>query len=71
MKRTPDDVLMNFLTDGGEDPGGVRREKPLLQEGDRQPEGVCSQGRAVPSVVVPAYDLAGNFYWKDKVYLDK
>ena len=25
----------------GEDPGRVRREEPLLQEGDRQPEGVC------------------------------
>jgi TRAP-type mannitol/chloroaromatic compound transport system substrate-binding protein len=71
MKRMPDDVLINFLTEWEKIQTEYAAKNPFYKK-------VIESQRAYASQVVPfrlswfpPYDLAGNFYWKDKVYLGK
>ena len=71
LHRTPDDVLKNFLD---------HWEKIQVEYAEKNPfykKVIDSQKKYAELVVpfklswFPPYDFAGNYYWKDKVYLQK
>jgi TRAP-type mannitol/chloroaromatic compound transport system substrate-binding protein len=71
MRRMPDDVLVNFLNEWEKIQGEYAAKNPFYKK-------VIDSQKAYASKVVPfrlswfpPYDFAGNYYWKDKVYLKK
>ena len=60
MHRTPDEILINFLNEWEKISDRLRRQEPLLQEGDRQPEGLRGADRAVQALLVPVLRLRGQ-----------
>jgi TRAP-type mannitol/chloroaromatic compound transport system substrate-binding protein len=71
MKRMPDDVLINFLNEWEKIQAEYAAKNPFYKKViDSQKE---YAGKVVPFRLswFPPYELAGNYYWKDKVYLGK
>ena len=71
MRRMPDDVLINFLNEWEKIQAEYAEKNPFYKK-------VIESQKAYAGSVVPfrlswfpPYDLAGNYYWKDKVYLGK
>jgi TRAP-type mannitol/chloroaromatic compound transport system substrate-binding protein len=71
MRRMPDDVLINFLNEWEKIQTEYAEKNPFYKK-------VIESQKAYAGSVVPfrlswfpPYDLAGNYYWKDKVYLGK
>jgi TRAP-type mannitol/chloroaromatic compound transport system substrate-binding protein len=71
IHRTPDEVLINFLNEW---------EKIQAEYADKNPfyKKVIDSQKAYAEQIVPfrlswfpPYNFAGNYYWKDKVYLGK
>jgi TRAP-type mannitol/chloroaromatic compound transport system substrate-binding protein len=71
IHRTPDEVLINFLNEW---------EKIQAEYADKNPfyKKVIDSQKAYAEQIVPfklswfpQYEFAGNYYWKDKVYLGK
>ena len=71
MRRMPDDVLINFLTEWEKIQAEYAAKSPFYQKVIDSQKAYA--GKVVPFRLswFPPYDLAGNFYWKDKVYLGK
>jgi TRAP-type mannitol/chloroaromatic compound transport system substrate-binding protein len=71
MRRMPDEVLINFLNEWEKIQTEYAEKNPFYKK-------VMESQKAYAGAVVPfrlswfpPYDLAGNYYWKDKVYLGK
>ncbi|MGD9950958.1 MAG: TRAP transporter substrate-binding protein [Burkholderiales bacterium] len=71
MHRTPDEILINFLNEWEKIQSEYAAKDPFYKK-------VIDSQRKYAELVVPfrlswypPYDFAGNFYWKDKVYLKK
>lgn len=69
MHKTPDEILINFLTEWEKIQAEYAAKDPFYKK-------VIDSQRKYAELVVPfrlswypPYDFAGNFYWKDKVYL--
>jgi TRAP-type mannitol/chloroaromatic compound transport system substrate-binding protein len=69
MLRTPDDILINFLTEWEKIQSEYAKKDPFYNKV------ITSQKKYAELIVpfrmswYPNYDFAGKFYWKDKVYL--
>jgi TRAP-type mannitol/chloroaromatic compound transport system substrate-binding protein len=71
IHRTPDEVLLNFLNEWEKIQADYAAKNPFYKK-------VIDSQRAYASQIVPfklswfpPYEFAGNYYWKDKVYLSK
>jgi len=71
MHRTPDDILINFLNEWEKIQAEYAKKDPFYNK-------VIQSQKKYAELVVPfrlswypPYDFAGNYYWKDKVYLKK
>ncbi len=71
IHRTPDEILQNFLGEWEKIQAGYAEQNPFYKK-------VIDSQKKYAEVVVPfklswfpPYDFAGNYYWKDKVYLGK
>jgi len=71
MHRTPDEILINFLNEWEKIQAEYAAKDPFYKK-------VIDSQRKYAELVVPfrlswypPYDFAGNYYWKDKVYLKK
>jgi TRAP-type mannitol/chloroaromatic compound transport system substrate-binding protein len=71
IHRTPDEILLNFLGEWEKIQAGYAEQNPFYKK-------VIDSQKKYAEVVVPfklswfpPYDFAGNYYWKDKVYLGK
>jgi TRAP-type mannitol/chloroaromatic compound transport system substrate-binding protein len=71
IHRTPDEVLLNFLNEWEKIQADYAAKNPFYKK-------VIDSQRAYASQIVPfklswfpPYEFAGNYYWKDKVYLRK
>jgi TRAP-type mannitol/chloroaromatic compound transport system substrate-binding protein len=71
MKRMPDDVLINFLNEWEKIQAEYAEKSPFYKKVIESQKAYA--GKVVPFRLswFPPYDLAGNYYWKDKVYLGK
>ncbi len=71
IHRTPDEILINFLNEWEKIQAGYAEQNPFYKRV------VESQKKYAETIVpfklswFPPYDFAGNYYWKDKVYLGK
>ena len=71
MHRTPDEILINFLNEWEKIQAGYAEQNPFYNKV------MQSQKKYAETVVpfklswFPPYNFAGNYYWKDKVYLGK
>jgi len=71
MHRTPDEILINFLNEWEKIQAEYAKKDPFYNK-------VIQSQKKYAELVVPfrlswypPYDFAGNYYWKDKVYLKK
>ena len=71
IHRTPDEILTNFLNEWEKIQTGYAAENPFYKK-------VIDSQKAYAEQIVPfrlswfpPYNFAGNYYWKDKVYLGK
>jgi TRAP-type mannitol/chloroaromatic compound transport system substrate-binding protein len=71
IHRTPDEILINFLNEWEKIQAGYAEQNAFYKK-------VIDSQKKYAEVVVPfklswfpPYDFAGNYYWKDKVYLGK
>jgi len=71
LHRTPDEILINFLNEWEKIQAEYAAKDPFYKK-------VIDSQRKYAELIVPfkmswfpPYDFAGNFYWKDKVYLKK
>jgi len=71
IHRTPDDILIQFLTEWEKIQAEYAAKDPFYKK-------VIDSQRAYAEKIVPfrlsfypSYEFAGNFYWKDKVYVKK
>lgn len=71
MHRTPDDILKNFLDEWEKIQAEYAKKDPFYRK-------VIDSQKKYAELIVPyrlswypPYDFAGNYYWKDKVYLKK
>jgi TRAP-type mannitol/chloroaromatic compound transport system substrate-binding protein len=71
MHRTPDEILINFLNEWEKIQAEYAAKDPFYKK-------VIDSQRKYAELIVPfrlswypPYDFAGNYYWKDKVYLKK
>ena len=71
IHRTPDEILINFLDEWEKIQAGYAEQNPFYNKV------IQSQKKYAETVVpfklswFPPYHFAGNYYWKDKVYLGK
>ena len=68
---TPDEILVNFLNEWEKIQAEYAAKDPFYKK-------VIDSQKKYAGLVVPfrmswypPYDFAGNYYWKDKVYLNK
>ena len=71
MHRTPDEILINFLNEWEKIQAEYAAKDPFYKK-------VIDSQKKYAELIVPfrlswypPYDFAGNYYWKDKVYLKK
>ena len=71
IHRTPDEVLINFLNEWEKIQADYAAKNPFYKK-------VIDSQKAYAEQIVPfrlswfpQYEFAGNYYWKDKVYLGK
>lgn len=71
LHRTPDEILLNFLTEWEKIQAEYAAKDPFYKK-------VIESQKKYAELIVPfkmswfpPYDFAGNFYWKDKVYLKR
>jgi TRAP-type mannitol/chloroaromatic compound transport system substrate-binding protein len=71
MHRTPDEILINFLNEWEKIQAEYAKKDPFYNK-------VIQSQKKYAELIVPfrlswypPYDFAGNYYWKDKVYLKK
>jgi TRAP-type mannitol/chloroaromatic compound transport system substrate-binding protein len=71
LHRTPDEILINFLNEWEKIQAEYAAKDPFYKK-------VIDSQRKYAELIVPfrlswypPYDFAGNYYWKDKVYLKK
>jgi TRAP-type mannitol/chloroaromatic compound transport system substrate-binding protein len=71
IHRTPDEILINFLNEWEKIQAEYAAQNPFYKK-------VIDSQKAYAEQIVPfrlswfpPYDFAGNYYWKDKVYLGK
>jgi len=69
LHRTPEEILVNFLKEWEKIQSEYAAKDPFYKK-------VIESQRKYAELIVPfklswypPYDFAGNFYWKDKVYL--
>jgi TRAP-type mannitol/chloroaromatic compound transport system substrate-binding protein len=69
LHRTPDDILLNFLTEWEKIQSEYAAKDPFYKK-------VIDSQKKYAELIVPfkmswfpPYDFAGKFYWKDKIYL--
>jgi TRAP-type mannitol/chloroaromatic compound transport system substrate-binding protein len=71
MHRTPTEILMNFLNEWEKIQGEYAAKDPFYKKV------IDSQRKYAETIVpfkmswFPPYDLAGKYYWKDKIYLQE
>jgi TRAP-type mannitol/chloroaromatic compound transport system substrate-binding protein len=71
LHRTPDDILKNFLDEWEKIQGEYAAKDPFYKKV------IDSQRKYAETIVpfkmswFPPYDLAGKYYWKDKIYLQE
>jgi TRAP-type mannitol/chloroaromatic compound transport system substrate-binding protein len=71
IHRTPDEILINFLNEWEKIQADYAEKNPFYKK-------VIDSQKAYAEQIVPfrlswfpQYEFAGNYYWKDKVYLGK
>lgn len=71
IHRTPDEILINFLNEWEKIQAGYAEQNAFYKK-------VIDSQKKYAEIVVPfklswfpPYDFAGNYYWKEKVYLGK
>jgi TRAP-type mannitol/chloroaromatic compound transport system substrate-binding protein len=69
LHRTPDEILLNFLDEWEKIQAGYAAKDPFYKK-------VIESQKKYAELIVPfklswfpPYDLAGKYYWKDKIYL--
>jgi len=71
IHRTPDDILINFLNEWEKIQAGYAEQNPFYKKVIESQKKYAEQIVPFKLSFYPPYDFAGNYYWKDKVYLKK
>lgn len=69
MHRTPDEILVNFLNEWEKIQGEYAAKDPFYKEIIDNQKKYAEQIVPYKLSWYPPYELAGKYYWKDKVYL--
>jgi TRAP-type mannitol/chloroaromatic compound transport system substrate-binding protein len=71
MHRTPDEILVNFLNEWEKIQADYAAKNPFYKKVIDSQKAYASQIVPFKLSWFPPYEFAGNYYWKDKVYLGK
>jgi TRAP-type mannitol/chloroaromatic compound transport system substrate-binding protein len=71
MHRTPDEVLINFLNEWEKIQAGYAQQNPFYKKVMDSQKKYAEQIVPFKLSWFPPYNFAGEYYWKDKIYLKK
>jgi TRAP-type mannitol/chloroaromatic compound transport system substrate-binding protein len=71
IHRTPDEILINFLNEWEKIQAGYAEANPFYKKVIESQKKYAEQIVPFKLSFFPPYNFAGNYYWKDKVYLGK
>jgi TRAP-type mannitol/chloroaromatic compound transport system substrate-binding protein len=71
LHRTPDDVLKNFLDEWEKISAEYAEKNPFYKKAIESQKKYAEQIVPFKLSWFPPYEFAGQYYWKDKVYLKK
>jgi len=71
IHRTPDEILKNFLDEWEKISAEYAEKNPFYKKAIESQKKYAEQIVPFKLSWFPPYDFAGNYYWKDKVYLKK
>ena len=71
MHRTPDDVLKNFLDEWEKIQSEYAAKNPFYKKAMDSQKAYAEKIVPFKLSWFPPYNFAGEYYWKDKVYLQK